>query len=62
LTRKTKSDYLFFAGVVTVLWLYFSAICLAASLLGAHLPKDLFWYGLSTMLSGVTFKTILDNF
>lgn len=58
---KRKSDWLFCAGVVSVIAMYFFAISLVAATLGKHEPRDLFWYGLGTMVSGVVFKTIFDH-
>jgi hypothetical protein len=60
--NKDKRDWLFMAGVAAVIWLWASAFCLTMAVLGQCLPKDLFWYGLSTLASGVTFKTIFDQF
>ena len=59
--RLDKSNLLFMAGIASVVWMWASVMCLVMSVIGQHLPQDLFWYGLSTIASGVTFKTIFDH-
>ena len=56
-----NKSLLFMGGIVSVLAMWFFAICLVSSILGDRLPKDMFIYGMATMGSGVAFKTIFDK-
>jgi hypothetical protein len=59
--RFDRKSLLFMGGVCSVLAMWMFAICLVATVLGDRRPRDLVFYGLGTMWSGVLFKTIFDK-